>query len=73
MVGLTGTPEQIAQVAREYRVYYAKHKTGSGPDDYTMDHSSVLYLMAPNGKFIAVINADQPADAMAAQIAKLIA
>jgi protein SCO1/2 len=72
LVGLTGTPDQIAQVAREYRVYYAKHKTGPGPDDYTMDHSSVLYLMAPNGKFIAVIGADQQADAMAAQIAKLI-
>ena len=28
-------PEQIAEVAQEYRVYYAEHRTGSGPNDYT--------------------------------------
>ena len=49
LVGLTGTPEQIAAVAREYRVYYAKHVTGPGPGDYTMDHSSILYLMDAKG------------------------
>lgn len=69
LAGLTGTPDEIAQVAREYRVYFAVHKTGPGPDDYTMDHSSILYLMAPDGKFVAVIRADTP-DATAAEIAK---
>jgi tricorn protease len=53
LIGLTGSDEQIAKVAQEYRVYYAEHRTGSGPNDYTMDHSSVLYLMGPDGKFIA--------------------
>ncbi len=70
LVGLTGTPEQIANVARQYRVYYAEHRTGPGPGDYTMDHSSVIYLMAPDGRFVAVIRADQPADALAAAIQK---
>ena len=28
--GLTGTPEEIAEVAKEYRVYYAEHRTGTG-------------------------------------------
>ena len=27
--GLTGTPEEIAEVAKEYRVYYAEHRTGT--------------------------------------------
>ena len=58
LIGLTGSDEQIAKVAQEYRVYYAEHRTGSGPNDYTMDHSSVLYLMGPDGKFIAPIRAD---------------
>jgi cytochrome oxidase Cu insertion factor (SCO1/SenC/PrrC family) len=72
LIGLTGTPEQIAQVAQEYRVYYAEHRTGSGPNDYSMDHSSILYLMGPDGKFIAPIRADQSGADMAADLAKLI-
>ena len=70
--GLTGSAAQIATVAKEYRVYYAEHRTGPGPDDYTMDHSSVLYLMGPDGRFIAPIRADMPGDRMAAVLAKLV-
>ncbi len=68
LIGLTGSAEQIAKVTREYRVYYAEHKTGPGPDDYTMDHSSIVYLMAPDGQFVAVLSAEAQADAMAAQL-----
>jgi protein SCO1/2 len=50
-VGLTGTPEQIAAVAREYRVYYAKALPSEG-DDYLMDHSSFTYLIGPDGRFV---------------------
>lgn len=70
LVGLTGTQGEIAAVARAYRVYYAPHRTGPGPDDYTMDHSSILYLMAPDGRFVAPIRADQEGPAMAADIAR---
>lgn len=70
--GLTGTPEQIAQVAREYRVYYAEHRTGPGPNDYSMDHSSVLYLMDPKGSFIAPIRADQSGDEIADRLKKMM-
>ncbi len=68
LIGLTGTPEQVAAVARAYRVYYAQHRTGPGPLDYTMDHSSLLYLMGPDGAFVAPIRADEPPEAMAADI-----
>ena len=72
LIGLTGTPGEVAQVAKEYRVYYAKHVTGPSSNDYSMDHSSIIYLMGPDGKFIAPIGAEQsPAD-MAAHIGKLI-
>jgi len=73
ITGLTGTPEEIAQVAREYRVYFAEHRTGTGPNDYTMDHSSILYLMAPDGSFVAPVRADQSGDEMAAELKKLMA
>jgi SCO1/SenC len=51
--GYTGTPAEIAQIAREYRVYYKKVPTADG--GYTMDHSAVIYLMGLDGKFVTVI------------------
>ena len=70
LIGLTGTPEQVAAVAREYGVYYAEHRTGAGPDDYTMDHSSILYLVAPDGTFVAPVRADATGAEMADDIRK---
>jgi protein SCO1 len=72
LIGLTGTPEQIANVAKAYRVYYAEHRTGPGPNDYSMDHSSILYLMGPDGKFIAPVRADESGKDMAEDITKLM-
>ncbi len=71
-VGLTGTAAEIAAVAKEYRVYYAEHRTGPGPDDYSMDHSSVLYLMDGNGRFIAPVRADLSGDDMAQNLSKIL-
>ncbi len=63
-IGLTGTPEQIAQIAGAYGVYYQKQGTGA---DYSVNHSSAIYLMNPKGGFDSVIASDStPADARAA-------
>jgi protein SCO1/2 len=72
IVGLTGTAEEVATAAKEYRVYYAEHSTGPGADDYSMDHSSVLYLMGPDGGFVAPVRADQSGDEIAASLKKLM-
>lgn len=72
LIGLTGTPEQIASVAQTYRVYYAEHRTGAGPNDYTMDHSSILYLMGPDGRFIAPIRADESGAQIATDLDRLM-
>jgi protein SCO1/2 len=71
LIGLTGTPDEVAKVAKAYRVYYAVHRTGTSPDEYTVDHSSVLYLMSPTGAFVAPIRADEAGDKMAADVEKL--
>ena len=71
--GLTGTDEQIATVTKEYRVYYKKHPIGPGSTDYTMDHSSILYVMDPAGHFVGVIRADEGPDAIAADLKKFMA
>ena len=51
IVALSGSAEQIAAAAKAYRVYYAKHPTADG--GYEMDHSSVIYVMDPDGQFVA--------------------
>ena len=52
LVALTGTVEQVADVARKYRVYYAKVRPeGSGEQEYLMDHTALIYLMGPDGQF----------------------
>ena len=68
--GLTGSDAQIEAVAREYRVYYAPQHTADSGNSYTVDHSSILYLMGPDGRFIVPIRTDQTGEAMAAEIAK---
>lgn len=72
LIGLTGSAAQIAQVAKEYHVYYAEHRTGPGPNDYSVDHSSVLYLMGPNGKFVAPLRADSSGAALATELRRLM-
>jgi protein SCO1/2 len=52
LIGLTGSPEEVAAIAKAYRVYYAKAGNGSTATDYLMDHSSIIYLMGPDGRFV---------------------
>ncbi len=55
MVGLTGTPQEIAAVAKAYRVYYRMGEPSKpGADDYLVDHTAFLYLMGPDGSFRAL-------------------
>ena len=70
--GLTGTPEEIAAVAKEYRVYYEKVKDEDGSGDYTMDHSSVVYLMGPDGGFLAFFPPATAPEKMAEKIKSLM-
>lgn len=73
IVGLTGTPEQIAAVARAFRVYYAKAPDKGAPDGYLMDHSSVIYVMRPGDfRFVATFTHETSADQMAERLRKLI-
>jgi protein SCO1 len=70
IVALTGSPDQVAQAAKAYRVYYAKHPRSDG--GYDMDHSAVIYVMDPQGRFTASLTPDAPADAIAQRMEKLL-
>jgi cytochrome oxidase Cu insertion factor (SCO1/SenC/PrrC family) len=67
LVGLTGTEKEIRDVATSYRVFYRRF------DDpnytyYLMDHTSFVYLLAPNGEISAMFRYGTPAEDMAAAI-----
>ena len=70
IIALTGSADAVAQAAKAYRVYYAKHPRGDG--DYDMDHSAVIYVMNPEGRFPATFTPDSTADALAQRLQKLI-
>lgn len=67
--GLTGTAEEIAEAAKAYRVYYERVEQD---DDYTMNHSALIYLMDGNGKFMDVIPYGAEPDERLQKIRKLI-
>ncbi len=69
LVGLTGTPEQVAEVAKAYKVYYKKAPNPGG-EGYTMDHSSVIYLMDAEGRFLTHFAHGTSPEAMAEGLAK---
>ncbi|HEB81884.1 MAG TPA: hypothetical protein ENJ11_03370, partial [Gammaproteobacteria bacterium] len=69
LVGLTGSPEMIERVAKQFKVRFEKGKVDpEHPDQYTMDHSSGLYLMAPDGRFITKLAYGISADTLAQKL-----
>lgn len=65
VIGLTGTPAQVAAAAEAYRAFY--EKVGEG-DDYLMNHSLSIYLMNPEGEFVMPLGHDLGPERMAGLI-----
>jgi cytochrome oxidase Cu insertion factor (SCO1/SenC/PrrC family) len=64
-IGLTGSATQVADMAGQYRVYYAKQDNAQDPKNYLMDHSSIIYLMGADGKFLKHFSYSTDAKALA--------
>lgn len=71
MVGLTGTPAQVAAAAKAFRVYYQK-VPGKGGAPYLMDHSSIFYLMDRNFRFVKHFTHQAKAEDIAAALKPLL-
>jgi protein SCO1/2 len=69
--GFTGTPEEIAKIAREYRVYYKKIPQDGGT--YAMDHSTVIYLMEADGGLDTIIAYQEDDASAVSKLKKLVA
>ncbi|KAG0301893.1 Cu-binding protein [Dissophora globulifera] len=52
LIGLTGSMDEIAKVAKSYRVYFSKPPKVADGEDYLVDHSIFFYLMSPEGEFV---------------------
>src|SRR4051794_11876772 len=57
IIGLTGSPPQIAKVEKQFGIYAQKVPTGDG--DYTMDHTATVLLFDREGKFVATLSPDE--------------
>ncbi len=62
LIALTGTMEEITDVAQKYRVYFKK-RVQEGVDGYLMDHQSFIFVMGPDGEYQSLFSArDNPED-----------
>jgi protein SCO1/2 len=73
LVGLTGSKEDVAAAIKAYRVYAKKVPDERDPKSYTMDHSSIAYLMGTDGQFRAFFPDLTKPDPLAAEIRKALA
>lgn len=55
LIGLTGSPSDVAAAAKAYRVFYQKVPDQNDPAHYSIDHSSIFYLMGKDGSLLAPI------------------
>ena len=54
IIGLTGSPELVRRVADHFKVRYEKHwEPGAEKNNYSVDHSAGMYLLGPDGEFLA--------------------
>ncbi len=64
LVGLTGTPDEIKDMLKTFKVYAAK-VDDPALSEYTMDHSSFIYFIAPDGRLFHIFKMEDKADIMA--------
>jgi protein SCO1/2 len=71
LIGLTGSPEEIASVSKAHGVWSAKQDT-EGASDYLVNHSRMAVLFGPKGEPIAILPHQEGADAILAELKKWV-
>ena len=70
ITGVTGTPEKMAKVFKDYKVYV--QRVDLEDDDYTMDHSASVLLFRENGNFLGTISYGENTDTAIAKLRRLL-
>ena len=68
----TGDRRSIEAAEKAYRVYAKKIPSEKGGDDYSMDHTALVYLMDKQGRFVAPFNLKRTPEASAAELRKFL-
>jgi protein SCO1 len=71
ILALTGTAAEVAQAAKAFRVYYAQ-RAEPGGGDYSLDHTSMIYVIDPKGQFAASFAGDATPAQMAERLKQLL-
>ena len=74
LIGLTGSEQEIAEVARRYRIYSQRGPAPPGrpADQYSVDHARQTVLYGPDGKPITLVRADEGAEAVAEDLERWV-
>jgi protein SCO1/2 len=70
VIGLRGDAEQTRQAAKQFHVYYRTRRLDGG--DYSVDHSSFLYVIDPQGNFSKLLADSLSSDQLAAEFRTLV-
>lgn len=70
--GLTGSVDAVRAAATAYRVYFKKSKDEGSAAAYTIDHTSIIYLMGPDGRFVSHFTHATPVDTISAKLISLL-
>ena len=73
LVGLTGSVAEVEAAAKAYRVYAKKSPDPKSSAGYTIDHSSIIYVMGPDGQYRAHFTHATSPDTMAERLNRLLA
>ena len=72
MVGLTGSTAEVKAAAKAYKVYFRKAPGAqAGDKDYLMDHTSIIYLVGPDGKVVALFRGGTRPEVLAKELIRL--
>jgi protein SCO1/2 len=69
IAGLTGTREQVAAIRTAYGIHAQRHDAGDG--EYIVDHTSVIHIMDPAGRFAGLVSGIMPPERLAKRLAQL--
>jgi protein SCO1/2 len=71
LVGLTGTPQKVADMVKRYGAYGAKDEPAAGRG-YNVNHSRLAELIGPDGKPIALLPYEKGAEAVALELERWV-
>ncbi len=71
IVGVTGEPQSVHAMVKDYRIYSAKVPLEGG--DYTMDHTASMILQDSVGNFVGTIAREEASDVALAKLKRLVA